>query len=63
MANLRLKPGTNVPKLKKELKKRGFILRKYKQPDGTHRYSLLRNTYLPPEALENLNDLKELLGL
>lgn len=63
MANVTLKPGTNVPKLKKALKQRGFVLREYHQPDGSKKYTLHRNPYLQGPLEGNFEDLNELLGL
>ena len=37
--------GTDVKALRKQLKKSGFVLRSYKQPDGSVRYTIRTNTY------------------
>ena len=63
MARVTLKEGTDVPKLKKALKKRGFVLREYKEPDGSKRYTLHRNPYLPVEFAGSFEDLNDLLSL
>ena len=63
MAQVTIKPGTDIPKLKKELKKRGFILRVYKQPDGSERYTMHRHTYRPAQPIEDFTGVKELLNL
>ena len=50
MAELILKKNADVTFLRKYYKKRGFILRAYKQPDGTFRYTLRKNTYRKEEG-------------
>ena len=47
MARVIIRPGTDIKALKKRLKKRGYVLRAYKQCDGSILYRLHRNSYLP----------------
>ena len=37
MARVIIRPGTDIKALKKRLKKRGYVLRAYKQCDGSTR--------------------------
>ena len=46
MANCIIKPGADIRQIRREMKQRGYILRTYKQPDGSCRYRLRKNTYL-----------------
>ena len=45
MANCILKDGADLKRVRREMKKKGFVLRAYRQPDGTYRYTLRKNTY------------------
>ena len=45
MAQVIIKPGTDIPALKKALKKRGYVLRVQKQVVGPPKYFLHRNPY------------------
>ena len=64
MARVLLKEGTDVPALKKALKKRGLVLRRHKDGNGAVQYFLHRNPYLPPmnlaEFMKQLNELQAL---
>ena len=57
MAQLFLEPGTDVRRLKKELKRIGFVLRSCKQSDGTISYRLHCNTYAKEVNMEELLNL------
>lgn len=54
MANLVVGPGTDIKKLKKALKKIGFVLRVYRKSDGGVRYTVHRNTYRTDADIEGL---------
>ena len=46
MARIKINPSTDIKTLKRDLKKRGFVLRVYHPPDGSTRYVVHRNRYL-----------------
>lgn len=45
MAECILKEGADVEEVRREVRKKGYVLRAYKQPDGTYRYTLRKNIY------------------
>ena len=45
MAKATLKTNADIREVRRDLKRKGYILRAYKQPDGTYRYSIRKNTY------------------
>ena len=56
MATLIVGPGTDIKKLKKRLKERGFVLRVYHKSDGRAEYRIYCNSY-QPISQESLMDL------
>ena len=45
MARIKINPSTDIKTLKRELKKRGYVLRVYHPPDGSTRYVVHRQIY------------------
>ena len=45
MARCFLKEGADVKEVRKEMKRKGYTLRVYKQADGTKKYTLRKKTY------------------
>ena len=49
MAKCILKPNADAQQVRREMKRRGYILRTYQRPDGTVKYTLRKNTYNQPK--------------
>ena len=50
MAKCILKPNADAQQVRREMKRRGYILRTYQRPDGSVKYTLRKNTYYRKEV-------------